>query len=173
MSDEAKRIEAWARTWDYTYRKLAKKWSDRNSFLVVSAALFATAAGATGLGNVWRASLVPGVLALVAAAISGVTSALGASSRTAQYNTAASSNSGLADAALGFQLTVVEDLPIAEVRGTFAALCKRRDTVVTSAPVSNGPEKLTKKELAAWPPGYHPELSGDPPKLPFVERAGR
>ena len=153
MSAEAERIEGWARTWDVTYRKRAQQWSLANTVLVVLAALLAAGAGATGLGNVWGASLGPGLLALAAAAVSGVASALGASTRATQFNSSAASNSGLADAARVFRTTIVGDRPIAEVNRDFDALCKRRDTVVRSAPVSSGPVTLTDAQRAASPPG--------------------
>jgi hypothetical protein len=161
MSEEAMRIEYWARTWDATYRTLAQRWSTVNSVLVAIAALLAAAAGATGLGKVWSGSLGPGLLALTAAAISGTASALGTSGRATLYNTAAASNSALADAARVFRSTVVRDRPLDEVNREFEALCKQRDTAVASAPVSSGPIKQTAEQLAAWPPGIEAPRSHD------------
>jgi hypothetical protein len=152
MADEAKRIEYWARTWDTTYRKRARRWSGWNTMLVFCSAAFAAVAGATGLGNVWSGSLGPGLFALVAAVASGVAGAVGASTRSTQYNTSAASNSNLADEARVFRTTVVDDHPIAEVSKAFEELCKHRDAVVSNAPVSSPPSKLSQAELAAWPP---------------------
>ncbi len=156
MAGEATRIEHWGRVWDASYRGLARQWWRGNTTLVVSAAALAAAAGATGLGKAWSGSLWPGLLALAAAVVSGTAGALGASNRATQYNSAAASNSGLADAARVFRATVVHDLPISEVRHQFEALCKRRDAVVNSAPVSGKPKKLSTQQLEARAPGSSP-----------------
>lgn len=166
MAQESERIETWARTWDSTYRRLARDWARANSLLVASSALLAAGAGATGLGNVWSGSLGPGLLALGAAVVSGVATALGASARATQYNTSAASNSGLADAARAFRTTVVEYQLIADVSTKFDALCRRRDTVVRSAPVSGSPKPLESAETLAWPrrPGRQRTVrDGSPP----------
>lgn len=152
MAQEAARIERWARVWDITYRKRAHRWALWNSALVVVAALLAAGAGATGLGKVWASSLGPGLLALGAAAVSGVTSALGASRRATDYNVAAVSNSSLADAALIFRTTVVDDRAIADVSQEFEALCKRRDAVVEASPITGPPIQPTQEEIEAQPP---------------------
>jgi hypothetical protein len=155
MAEEATRIEYWARTWDESYRRLAHSWALFNTFLVVSAAILAAFAGATTLSKL-LGTTAAGLIALAAAVVSGTAGALGASTRATQYNSAAAANSGLADAARLFQIAVVADLPLAEVREQFDVLCKRRDTVVTSAPVSGKPKKAGQPLLAAWPPQVTP-----------------
>lgn len=166
MATEAVRIEYWARTWDSSYRRLARNWAFFNTCLVVVAAILAAFAGATTLSKV-LGTLAGGLIALAAAVVSGTTGALGASTRATQYNGAASANSGLADAARIFQITVVNDLPLAEVREQFDALCKRRDTVVGSAPVSGKPKRLRETQLAAWPPQTKPPDRPNPQPPPY------
>lgn len=152
MADEATRIEGWARTWDYTYRQRARSWSRFNTALVVVSALLAAVAGATALGKVWSSSVGPGFVALAAAAASGVAGALGASKRATDYNSAAASNSGLADAARVFRTTVAFDREIAVVTRQFDALSQRRDAVVAAAPISGPPKKVGRQYLDAQPP---------------------
>lgn len=161
MENEAIRIEHWARTWDASYRRLAHNWGLFNTCLVVSAAILAAFAGATTLGKL-LGTLAAGLIALAAAVVSGTAGALGASTRATQYNSAAGANSGLADAARIFQITVVADLPLVEVRERFDSLCKRRDAVVGSAPVSGKPKKLAPEQLMAWPPQAKPTINPSP-----------
>lgn len=143
-----------------------------NTVLVVLAALLAAAAGATVLASLLGA-VGCGLLALAAAAPSGVASALGAANRAAQYTTSAASDSGLADAARVFRTTVVNDLPIDEVGRQFDQLCKRRDTVVNNAPISGRPSKVTENDLGAWPPGAVSPESNDGEPAPALRQSSR
>jgi hypothetical protein len=151
MSDEAKRIEDWSRTWDFNYRMSARSWFRWNYGLVGLGTAAAAAAGATGLGGVWGTT-GPGLLALAAAVASGLAGSLRTSHQASEFNTAAAANSGLADDARVFRVTVVEFQPIGEVEKAFEALCKRRDTTVSGAPVSGRPKALTAEELKAVAP---------------------
>lgn len=166
MANEAMRIEYWARTWDSSYRRLAHNWALFNTCLVVSAAILAAFAGATTLSKL-LGTLAGGLIALAAAIVSGTAGALGASTRATQYNSAAGANSGLADAARIFQITVVADLPPNAVREQFNTLCKRRDAVVGSAPVSGKPKKLSPQQLTAWPPQAKPPNRPNPQPPPY------
>ena len=159
MAEEAERIEGWARTWDHTYRRLAQQWARVNSCLVIGAAVLAAGSATTGLAKL-VGPLAAGLLALAAAVVSGIAGSLRASAKSTGYNTAAAAaNSGLADDARVFRMTVVEALPLAEVRTKFDALCARRDRAVNGAPVSRAPWSLSGTQLAAWPPGLRGQIS--------------
>jgi hypothetical protein len=156
MAEEAKRMEAWARTWDNTYRRLARYWANLNLGLVFASTVLAAAAATVGLAK-FLGPLGTGLLALAAALASGLATSLGASTKATEYNSSAASDSGLADEARVFIATVVHDFPIGEAITRFEALCARRDATVNGAPVSRKPWPLTDRELEAWPPGVTPE----------------
>lgn len=173
MATEARRIECWARTWASTYRHWAYGWAQWNTRLVLVSATLAAVAGATGVSSL-LGSVLAGLIALGAAVVSGAAGALGAARRATEYNSAAAANSGLADAARVFQVATVRDLPIAAVREQFEAVCKRRDAVVGSAPVSGRPKRLSAKQLAAWPVDVEPpEGFGVLPPVAKREGLGR
>lgn len=157
MDEEAQRIEVWARLWDSTYRRHASRWSAINLVLILAAAVLAAASATTGLTKSLGA-LGVGLLALAAAASSGVATSLGASTKATQFNTSAASNSGLADAARVFHATTVFDWPIADVTSEFQKICDRRDTTVNNAPVCHPPWRRRETPVNVWPKGV------DPPK---------
>jgi hypothetical protein len=152
MAEEARRTEAWARTWDSTYRRLASGWSKINLSLILASTTLAAGAATTGLAN-FLGALGTGLLALAAAIAAGLASSIGASTKATEYSTSAASNSGLADEARVFLTTVVFDSAIQDVIAKFEALCARRDAVVNSAPISRKPWPLTQAQLEAWPEG--------------------
>lgn len=152
--EEAKRMELWARAWDKAYRDDALRWSHINLWLVVGAGLLAALAATTGLTKYFTA-VGAGVLALAAAALSAVATALRPAMIASEFNTAAAANSGLADTALVFRTTLADHVPIDEATSEFRKLCERRDGVVNNAPVSRAPwrrRRTPTERPSAWPP---------------------
>ncbi len=158
MAEEAERIETWARIWDDADRKDATRWSHFNFELVIGAGVLSAAAASTGLTKSFG-GVGTGLLALAAAILSAVATALRPATMSAQFNTAASANSGLADSARVFRTTVVDYLSIQDVIMEFKKLCDRRDTVVTNAPISRAPWRrsgVPQVKISAWPLGKGP-----------------
>jgi hypothetical protein len=138
LVSEARRIERRASIWSSVHRREARMWRRLNTLLVCIAALLAAVSGGTGLTAVLGRDWVA-MLALLAAAASAVTAALGASQRASASMNGAIADMTLADSARRYYLTIAPHVSIQEARSHFDRLCEHRDRVVAASPGDTDP----------------------------------
>jgi hypothetical protein len=129
----------------------AVHWRLINTLLVLSSAILAAVAGASGLASL-TSKMVAGLIALGSAALSGGAAALGASSRSTQCQTTAAADSALADDALKFIKTDAPYIDLPSVVAKWEDLCKRRDAIVANAPATKLPWRAQPEPhtIAQW-----------------------
>lgn len=145
---EAIILEKWANVYTESYRREAISWRRVNTSLVVTSALLAALAGGTGLSSL-KNHIVAGLIALVAAATSGVATALAASARSSRNQIAFAADSALSDDSRKFIKTDAPFMSLTDVEAQWATLCKQRNSNVANAPVSRLPWHA-KPKLGDW-----------------------
>lgn len=133
--EEARRMERWANVYTESYRRDAISWRRINTWLVVTSALLAAVAAGTGLSSL-TSKTVAGLIALAAAATSGVATALGASNRASQNQITSAADSALSDDTRKFIATDAPFISVPDVVAQWETLCKKRDSIVANAPIS-------------------------------------
>ena len=136
LATEARQIQKWAELWSVAYREDAVRWRGVSTGIGLLGALLAAVSGGAGLGlppGVGR--MTAGVIALAAAAVTAIGSALAAGTRTGEMHAAAKANINLADRARTFAAVGVRFAPADLVADDFDALCKLRDKVAVSSPI--------------------------------------
>ena len=136
LATEAQQIQKWAELWSVAYREDAVRWRGVSTGISLLGALLAAVSGGAGLGlppGVGR--MTAGVIALAAAAVTAIGSALAAGTRTGEMHAAAKSNINLADRARTFATVGAPFAHADSVAADFDALCKLRDKVAVSSPI--------------------------------------
>jgi hypothetical protein len=118
-------------------------WRRWNTLIAVSAALLASAAGASTLAS-GHYQVASGIAALLAGALSAAAVSLGSSSRSSVSYASAASNQTLADRAWVFRNTIAPFEPIEQVEAAFSGLCSQRDKLNVEAPLRLGVRALQK-----------------------------
>lgn len=136
LAEEASQVRTCAEVWAVAYRRHALRWRGVSTTIGLVGALLAAVSGGSGLGlppNVGR--LTASIIALAAAAVTAIGSALAAGTRTGEMQAAAKANINLADRARTFATVSAPFAPHQVVASDFDALCKLRDKVSASAPI--------------------------------------
>ena len=149
---EAILLEKWANLYTESYRREAISWRRINTSLVVTSALLAAVAGATGLSSL-KNQIVAGSIALAAAATSGVATTLGALARSSRNQIAFAADGALSDDSRKFIKTDAPFMSLTDVEAQWATLCKQRNSNVANAPISRLPWH-TKPKLSDWHDQY-------------------
>jgi hypothetical protein len=135
---EAQGIERAAWVWSVLYRRECRWWRRLNTFLLILTALLAAVSGGVGFSQLVDRRIAA-AFALSAAAVAGVSTVLGAAVRATSAEAAASANMTLVEAARPFYLTVAPYVTLERAVAGFERLCKQRDQVIASAPMTHLP----------------------------------
>ena len=136
LATEARQIQKWAELWSVAYREDAVRWRGVSTSIGLLGALLAAVSGGAGLGlppGIGR--MTAGIIALAAAGVTAIGSALAAGTRTGEMHAAAKANINLADRARTFATVGAPFAPADSVAADFDALCKLRDKVAVSSPI--------------------------------------
>ena len=145
--DEARQIEHVAESWSKAQSSQGRWWRRTNTLLTVVASVIAAVAGGTILANS-RYTVLAGVSALVAAALSAAASGLGAAGRSTEFYSAASANLKLAAHARVFRTTIVQYVPMEQATRSFDSLCDERDKVIADSPLKLGVWNMSRFDRA-------------------------
>ena len=131
---EARFIERTAFEWALTYRIESAWWRRLHTSLIVGAGILAAASAGTILGSL-TTRLVSGLVALAAAGLSAIATALGAGGRASRYEVMVGADDALANAARVFVNTVAPFVSQDELLKEFSKLAAHRDRVIAEAEV--------------------------------------
>lgn len=137
---ESQKIEKAATTWGNTYRRRASFFHSVGTLFALLSAVVATVAGGTALTAGGNSG---GIIALAAAVLAAISTALGPASRTEAEQGGTITNTILADAARVFADTVAPYSSQEEALRGFKILLDQRDGVVRNAPIE-APRTLKK-----------------------------
>jgi hypothetical protein len=135
--EQARRIAGRHQAWADAQRTQGAAWRRWNTLISATVAILAGASGGVSLASPGL-GVIAGSVALLAAVLTGLGSALGASARSATSFTSATANQVLADRAETFVTAIAPYEPMDSVRQAYDELQKRQEEVTTNAQLELG-----------------------------------
>jgi hypothetical protein len=126
IDEELRRLEESAMYSAQIQFEQAKRWRGVNLSLGIPASALAAVSGATALAST-TGRVAAGIIALIAAGLSGILTTVNAAHRTTQASAAANAYLEIQTAARQARLVDLPDLTIEEARAVLAELTSRRD----------------------------------------------